>query len=148
MYCSNCGFKLKEKHLKSIDKSNIDTAYVCPRCGHLIKKGLNEQEVRNLSAASHTEIHKARNSLNRGMCGLLIAIILLAVSTMFLMMSFKATAGGALVTNCMEFYTFILTITFGVGSLVYGILHFVIGVVNLRVYNHLLKDIANDVFEQ
>lgn len=82
MYCNHCAKKIDEKKVeaKKLETEQFfskakDTLYVCPRCGHLIKKGLNEVEVKELSAAAHAEVHTARNNLNRGKSGIAIGAI-------------------------------------------------------------------------
>ena len=113
MYCSNCGYKLTqrkiEKILKKTEGRTIDSnvVYVCPRCGKIIKNGLSNDDVKALARASHSEIHKSRNIINSGMCFLVIATILVAIGYIFYLMSYKANAGGMLVTNCTEYYVFI-----------------------------------------
>lgn len=142
MFCSYCGKKI---NIKSSDK---DTKYICPRCGKLVHQELNEKEMKDLSAACHTEIHKSNNMLNGAKASLMIGGILLAISFLFLLMSFKATAGGELVKDCLEFFTFIFLIFIGSFTLIYGSIRFVIGFKNKRIYQELLKNIQNETYIQ
>lgn len=154
MYCSNCGYKLseakQEKAKREVKNRTADSimTYVCPRCGKIIKEGLNEEEVKALARASHTEIHKSRNTINTGMCFVVISTILIIVAYMFFLMSFKANAGGMLVTNCTEFY--VSMILFGLSGCmyVYAFLSLFFGIKKNKEYKKLLKDIQNDVFVQ
>ena len=154
MYCSHCGYNLNEKKVEKLTQNDPNRTkdstetFVCPRCGKIIKPDLNNEEVKGLARASHSEIHRARNSLNSGMCFLMIAIILLSISGMFYLMSFKASAGGQLVTTSNEFYVFIGLLVLGLISLGYSIYRLVIGILKHRRYSKLLKDIQNDVFKQ
>lgn len=154
MYCSNCGYKLseakQEKAKREVANRTADSimTYVCPRCGKIIKEGLNDEEVKALARASHTEIHKSRNTINTGMCFAVISTILIIVAYMFFLMSFKANAGGMLVTNCTEFY--VSMILFGLSGCmyVYAFLSLFFGIKKNKEYKKLLKDIQNDVFVQ
>lgn len=147
MYCTHCGKNIDEKKLKTPKKEGV-TMYVCPRCGQLIKDHLDQQEIKDLNAAAHAEVHKAHNDLNRGKSGIVIGLILLIISFLFLLMCFKATAGGDLVTNCLEFYVFLFLVIFGSAVEIFGIVWVVIGAKKKRTYQGLLKDVANGVFVQ
>jgi hypothetical protein len=154
MYCSNCGYDLKEKQIengKAKDQVKNPTTidvFVCPRCGKLIKQDLNEDEIKALSRAGHAEIHRSRNTMNRGMSFLVIGIILLVIAVMFFMMSFKANAGGSLVTDCTEFYVFLILLVLGVASTGFAIVSLFLGIRKNRKYTNLLRDIQNGVFVQ
>lgn len=156
MYCSNCGYHLKEKQIEKAKDSNdgknknISTkdVYVCPRCNKIIKEDLNEEEVKSLARASHSEIHKARNKLNMGKSLLVIGGILVIISLLFFLLSFKSNNYGRFEPNCTEFYTFCGLATLGVVSLTYGIISFVEGLKKKREFEGILKDIQNEVFYQ
>lgn len=154
MYCSNCGYDLKEKEIEkgkkndSTKNSSTIDVFVCPRCGKLIKNDLNEEEVKALSRAGHAEIHRSRNTMNRGMSFLVIGVILLCVCIMFFMMSFKANAGGSLVTNCTEFYVFMVLLVLGIASTSFGLVSLFLGIKKNKKYTNLLRDIQNGVFVQ
>ncbi len=154
MYCSHCGYDLKEKQILKAKKStvlkddNTKIGYVCPRCGHVIKEGLSEEEVKALSRASHAEIHRARNNINSGMCFLMISIILFVISFMFFLMSFKASAGGMLVTDSTEFYVFIALLVLAVLALGYSLFNLIKGILKHKEYTTLLKNIQNEIFFQ
>ena len=154
MFCSHCGYELSEGRRQSIDvkstsrnKDSIMT-YVCPRCGSIIKNNLNEDDVKSLSRAAHAEIHRSRNLINSGMCFLMISIIILVISIMFLLMSYKSSEGGKLVTTCTEFYVFMATLVLGIVSLGYSIFNLVRGYKKQHTYTNLLKDIQNEIFVQ
>lgn len=156
MYCSNCGYHLKEKQIekaKDINDGknrNISTkdVYVCPRCHKIIKENLNEEEVKSLARASHSEIHKARNKLNTGKSFLVVGTTLVIISLMFFLLSFKSNNYGRFEPNCTEFYTFCGLITLGVAALTYGAISFIHGLRKRKEYEEMLKDIQNDVFYQ
>lgn len=154
MYCSHCGFDLKDEKVKVANKAynfgNADTkvGFVCPRCGRVIKEDLSSEEVKSLARASHAEIHRARNSKNRGMCFLVIGVILLIISFLFFLMSFKAAQGGQLVLTSTEFYVFICLLALSVISIVFGLFSLIRGILKEKKYSSLLKDIQNECFIQ
>lgn len=154
MYCSNCGYKLTqrkiEKILKKTEGRTIDSnvVYVCPRCGKIIKNSLSNDDVKALARASHSEIHKSRNIINSGMCFLVIATILVVIGYIFYLMSYKANAGGMLVTNCTEYYVFIVLLVLGCIAYLYSFISLFFGIKKNREYNLLLKDIQNNIFIQ
>jgi len=150
MFCTHCAKEINPKDLneQSADKCGSKKVYVCPRCGHLIEDHLSINELKDLSAAAHSEVHKASNDLNRGKSASVIGLILIIISFLFLLMSFKATAGGALVPNCLEFYVFIFLLIVGVGIETYGIVYVVLGTKRKKTYLTLLKDIQNNSFVQ
>ena len=156
MFCSHCGYELSEEKRQNIyvnanpslrKEGNVMT-YVCPRCGSIIKDNLNEEDVKSLSRAAHAEIHRSRNLFNSGMCFLMIAVIILAISIMFLLMSYKANQGGRLVVECTEFYVFIATLVLGILSLGYSLFNLIRGFKKHHTYTNLLKDIQNGIFNQ
>ena len=154
MYCSHCGYDLKDKKIDQINKNhtflNGDTknVYVCPRCSHIIKEDFNEEDVKALARASHAEIHRSRNLINSGLCFLMIFIILFIVSIMFFAMSFKASAGGQLVTTSTEFYVFIVLLALSILTIIYSSVNLVRGIKKNRKYSLLLKEIQNGTFIQ
>ena len=155
MYCSHCGYYLKEEEvqkglLKPTATRNKDTAitYVCPRCGHIIKNNLSDDEIKDLSRAAHAELHRSSNLRNTGMCFLMITIILLAISFMFFLMSFKASKGGQFDTTCTEFYVFVVLLILGIGSACYSTYNLVYGFKKKKRYSILLKDIQDGIFYQ
>lgn len=143
MYCNHCA-----KRIKTNQKVKENEMYVCPRCGHLISTNLNKQEIKELSAAAHSEIHKASNNLNTAKTLMVIGFVMLCISFMFLLMSYKATAGGELVTNCLEFIVFILFLVLGSSSFISGICTYIYGHKRKVHYQTLLKNIYNKVFYQ
>lgn len=146
MFCTHCAREIKVEKVNT--EKGAKKVFVCPRCGHLIETNLTSDEIKELSAAAHSEVHKASNDLNRGKSGTVIGLILLAISMLFLLMSFKATAGGALVPNCLEFYVFLALVSLGTAVLVYGIVFVVLGTKRKNLYRNLLKDIQNNTFVQ
>lgn len=148
MYCTHCGKNINEKKLVHLNNTNKTIMYVCPRCGHLVKDHLDSEEIKDLNAAAHAEVHKAHNDLNRGKSGIVIGLILLCISFLFLLMCFKATAGGSFVANCMEFYVFLALATIGSAIEIFGIVWTVIGAKKKKAYQTLLKEVANGVFVQ
>lgn len=126
----------------------VDNAYVCPRCNHLIKSSLKENDLKELSQAAHAETHRARNKFASGMVSFMIGFILTCISFLFLFMSFKATNNNQLVTNCVEFYVFIGLLVIGVILLAIGISYILVGYTKGKEYKNLLKDIQNETFVQ
>lgn len=144
---------LKED-IKAIDddiysyNNNIKKAYVCPRCSHIIKNDLDSDDLKELSQASHAALHRAKNKFSSGMVFLMLGFIFTSISFLFFSMSFKATAGNKLVTNCVEFYVFIGLLIIGLVLLALGFVLGGKGIINLKKYRNLLKDIQNDTFVQ
>lgn len=154
MYCSNCGHKISERQIEKANKNaksrTIDSnmVYVCPRCGKIVKHDLSADEIKSLARASHSEIHKSRNIINYGMCFLVISTILIVIGYIFYLMSYKANAGGMLVTNCTEYYVFVVLLTLSCIGYLYSILSLFFGIKKNREYSMLLKDIQNNIFVQ
>jgi NAD-dependent SIR2 family protein deacetylase len=154
MYCSHCGYHLSdskiEKTKQKEDYKNPTTseAFVCPRCGHLVKTSLTDIEIKELSRASHSEIHRSRNLLNGGMSFLVIGAIVLIVSYLFFLMAHKASLGGVLETTCTEFYVFITLLSLGAVLLVFSFVYLFIGIRKHKRYSSLLKRINEGIFVQ
>ena len=87
MYCSHCGKKINEEALEKKQSSYVvkdengellpvDTdqkvEYVCPQCGHLVHADLNEEEIKSLSRAAHSQLQRGANSFNFGMAFILL----------------------------------------------------------------------------
>lgn len=132
---------------KALDP-NVENAYVCPRCNHLIKSNLKENDLKELSQACHAELHRAKNKFSSGMVFFMIGVILTCISFLFYSMSFKATNNNQLVTNCVEFYVFIGLLVIGLVLLFGGITYILLGVTKNKEYKNLLKDIQNETFVQ
>lgn len=157
MYCCHCGYDLNiDKVEKSVDshtlfeEANIDTdvKYVCPRCGHLIHKNVDEQEIKTLSAASHAEIQRGRNFFANGMSLNLVGAIILILAIIFLVLSHKPANNFALVTDCPEFYISVVAFVISGILIGVGLVLTIIGVLKKTKYQQLLKDIQNQVFFQ
>lgn len=138
----------KEDYLNLAHSNDVKRAYICPRCGHLIKSDLTEEDIKELSQASHAQVHRAKNKFASGMVALMTGLIFTCICFLFLSMSFKATNGYELVTNCVEFNVFIGLLVIGVTLLSIGVIFFMLGVINGKKYQNLLKDIQNGVFHQ
>lgn len=158
MFCQHCGkdFKIDEVKLEKINQEtdkaillnpNIEKVYVCPRCNHIVKPHLNEADLKELSQASHAEIHRAKNKFSTGMVGLMIGFILACISFLFLSMSFKA-ANGFELTMGVEFFVFIALILIGSFLIIFGAIYVLIGVKRTKKYQNVLKDIQNETFVQ
>lgn len=158
MYCSHCGYDLKKGQIEKALNRKEDVSqtrgltskdvFNCPRCNHVIKEDLNEEEYKDLARAAHSEIHRGRNNNNTGLCFGVISIIVLAISFMFLAMSFKATAGHTLVLDSVEFTVFLVLLGIGIIALTYGIINLVLGIKKIRKYHGLLVKIQNETFYQ
>lgn len=128
--------------------NNTSDYFVCPRCGKLVKNNLDENDIKSLARAGHSEIHRGRNNISSGMCALMIGIILAIVGFMFLALSFKATNGGVLDTTCVEFYVFIFLVLFALCLLVYSFVSIFKGKNKIKRYELLLRNINNGAFHQ
>ena len=154
MYCSHCGYDLSEKEMKSVTllnktkKASTEDVFVCPRCGAIIKNGLDGEEVKALSRASHAEVHRGNNSINTGMCFLVLGVILGCVAFMFFMMSFKASQGNKLIVTSTEFYVFCGLAAITISFLTVSIVSLVRGIKKKKKYTNLIKEIQNEVFYQ
>jgi hypothetical protein len=158
MFCHYCANKVNVERLeaknptlveyKEVVNSDTKVVYVCPRCGHIIHEGLNEEEVKSLSRAAHADYLRGSNSFATGMSLTLFGFILLIIALVFFLLSFKADAGGTLVTACAEF---IVCVALGIISVILlgvGITLVVRGLVTKRRCSLLLKDINNQTFVQ
>ena len=113
----------------------------------MLSMGL-EEEVKSLSRAAHADYLRGSNSFATGMSLTLFGSILLIIAFVFFLLSFKADAGGNLVTTCAEF---IVCIALGIISVILlgaGIYLVVRGLVTKRRCSLLLKDINNQTFVQ
>lgn len=128
--------------------SKVQKAYVCPRCSHLIKEHLDEEDKKELSQASHAALHRGKNHFSTGMVFLMLGMIFTCISFLFLSMSYKATAGNQIVTNCVEFYVFIGLLVLGLVLLTGGAINAIRGALMMKKYRNLLNDIQNDTFYQ
>ena len=132
------------------DERKVTTldSFACPRCGSVIKHNLEENGIKALARAAHSEIHRGRNNISSGMCGLMIGIILACIGFMFLALSFKATNGGQLDPQCVEFYVFIALVLFGFILIVYAFINLFRGKSKIKRYEELLREINNGAFHQ
>lgn len=157
MYCYHCAKHIDEAKIeaKSLSLASVDgvsddagIAYVCPRCGHLIKHGASEEDVKNLSRASHAQLQRARNSIAIGMGFISIGVILFIIAILFYFLAKKPSNQYQLVIDCAEFYVFIVLAVISVGLLLYGAVRLVSGLFEKRRNEVLLKDINNRTFVQ
>lgn len=162
MYCYHCGKQIDEHKIEATQSSfakkegaeevvvdsDASVQYICPRCGHLIHAGINEEETKELSRASHAQIQRAANSFARGMCLNALGGILLIIALIFFILANKPSQGFVLQPNCAEFYVFLVATIISVGLLGVGIVLSIIGVRTRRQYTQLLKDINNKTFVQ
>lgn len=158
MFCHYCANKVDTKKLEKVSPSlekykevaNGETkvAYICPRCGHIIHEGLNEEEVKSLSRAAHAEYLRGGNSFSTGMSLTLFGLILLAIASVFFLLSFKADSGGQLVFLCAEFFVAAGLGLISVILLGIGVTKVIRGIITKRKCHLLLKDINNQTFVQ
>ncbi len=157
MYCHHCAKKINEMRIEAKRPSydpNVEiaegssVAYVCPRCGHLIHDHLDEKEVKSLSQAAHAQIQRARNAFASGMGMVSIGTIALILSTLFFFLAKKPTNQYVLVTDCAEFYVFVVLLIASVLLLAIGGSFVGIGIAKKRQNANLLKDINNRTFLQ
>lgn len=158
MYCYHCGYEIDEEKLEK-NKSSLEefkdnvnptttVSYVCPRCGHLVHLDATEQDVKSLSAASHAEIQRGRNSLASGMGNICIGSIALILAIVFFRLSFKPGQQNKLVTTCPEFLVCIILFVAAAALLSVGITLAVLGIKKKKKYESLLTDIQNKTFIQ
>ena len=157
MYCYHCGYKIDEHKLegkrssyKIVEEVEIDEnaqiKYVCPRCGHLIHADMSYEESKELSRASHAQVQRGSNSFAAGMCLNSLGLILLIISTVFLLLSNKPSVG--FVFNCGEFYVSAVTMVLSVILLGFSIFQTIRGICLKTNYTRLLKDLNNQTFVQ
>ncbi len=157
MYCHHCAKKINEVRIEAKKPSfdpNVEIAegtsvsYVCPRCGHLIHDHLDEKEIKSLSQAAHAQIQRARNAFASGMGMVSIGTIALILSILFFFLAKKPTNQYMLVTDCAEFYVFVVLLIASVILLAAGGAFVGIGIVKKQQNANLLKDINNRTFVQ
>ena len=156
MYCYHCGYQLNEKKVEKkkssfdIDqevKEDTTVSYICPRCGHLIRSNMQEEDRKALSRASHAQIQRGNNNFALGMSFNSIGLILLVISIIFFFLSIKPSVGH-LVTTCAEFYVFVVFLIVAIILLSGGVFFTVVGIFKKIHYNKLLKDLNNKTFVQ
>lgn len=157
MYCYHCGLKIYEHKLETkkssfqeIENTNEKTSvqYICPRCGHLIREGLSEEDSKELSRASHAQIQRGNNSYALGMSMNALGAILLVIALLFYLLANKPSKGFVLQTNCAEFYVAIILFVVSVILLGVGVAKTIIGVRKKHHYSLLLRDLNNKTFVQ
>lgn len=136
------------KYFVDKTKENVESAYICPRCGHLIHKGAKESDIKSLSAACHAELQRGRNDFARGMSCLSIAIILAIIAFIFLLLSRKSDIQYRISTTCPEFWVFLILSIISVILIVSGTIFVSKGVGRKNRYTKLLKDINTKTFIQ
>ena len=159
IYCCHCGQPINEEKIeakassreKFRDVANSDTEvqYICPRCGHIAKRGCDEEDIKSLSRACHAELQRGRNDFARGMSSLVLFAIAAISSVVFLLLSNKTTGSGrAISTSCAEFWVFLALAIVSVVLVTLGVYHTLLGLKRKRIYSDLLKDLNNDTFVQ
>lgn len=161
MYCYHCGKHINEYKIEHESSSlsgkngeilevdeNVEIQYICPRCGHLIHAGYSEEDVKELSRASHAQIQRAANKYSRGMCMAALGAILLIIGIIFFILANKPAQGFILQVNCAEFYVSVASLILAIILLGFGVTFSIIGVRDRHTYSQLLKDINNKTFVQ
>ena len=164
MYCSHCGKKFDERKLEKKQSSYVvkdengellpvDTEqkveYVCPQCGHLAHLDLNDEELKSLSRAAHSQLQRGANSFARGMAFNLIGIIIGILAFSFYLLSFTSSGGGKqLDITKSTFLVFVIMGILAVILLAAGIFFTVVGLNKKVMYTKLLKDLNNKTFIQ
>ncbi len=157
MYCPHCAKRINEDKIEAKHSSfdsevevieGSSVSYVCPRCGHLVHAGLEEKEIKSLSQAAHAQIQRARNNFASGMGMVSIGAIALILSILFFFLAKKPTNQYRLVTDCAEFYVFVVLLIAAVILLAVGGTFVVIGLAKKQQNSRLLKDINNRTFVQ
>ena len=164
MYCSHCGKKFDERALEKKQSSYVqkdqngellpvDTEqkveYVCPQCGHLAHLDLNEDEMKSLSRAAHSQLQRGANSFAFGMAFNLIGIIIGILAFSFYLLSFQSSGGGkTLDTSKSTFLIFVVMGAVAVILLGFDIVNTIVGLNKKVTYTKLLKDLNNKTFVQ
>ena len=164
MYCSHCGKKIDENAIEKKQSSYVikdengellpvDTdqkvEYVCPRCGHLIHQDLNEEEMKSLSRAAHSQLQRGANSFAFGMAFNLIGIIIGILAFSFYLLSFVSSGcKKVLDTSKSTFLVFVVMGILAVILLGFGIYSTIVGINKKVSYTKLLKDLNNKTFVQ
>ena len=158
MYCFNCGLEINENKAftkkKLVDasaskKEEVDLAYVCPRCGHLTKRGASEEDVKALSRASHAQVQRGNNGFAKGMWLVSVGVILAAISFLFFLLARKTVNGKTVIkTDQSQFWVCVVLGAIAVVLLGFGIYFAVTGFKTRKKYLALLKDINNGTFNQ
>lgn len=164
MYCSHCGKKINENAIEKKQSSYVikdengellpvDTdqkvEYVCPRCGHLIHQDLNEEEMKSLSRAAHSQLQRGANSFAFGMAFNLIGIIIGILAFSFYLLSFVSSGGKKVLdTSKSTFLVFVVMGILAVILLGFGIYSTIVGINKKVGYTKLLKDLNNKTFVQ
>ena len=164
MYCSHCGKKFDERALEKKQSSYVqkdqngellpvDTdqkvEYVCPQCGHLAHLDLNEDEMKSLSRAAHSQLQRGANSFAFGMAFNLIGIIIGILAFSFFLLSYQSSGGGKVLdTSKSTFLIFVVMGALAVILLGFGIVNTIVGLNKKVTYTKLLKDLNNKTFVQ
>ena len=157
MYCTHCAKRIDEEKLEKTKSSfavdaelqeGAKVAYVCPRCGHLIHGGIDEEETKSLARAAHAQIQRARNSLSTGLGFAAIGAILFIIAALFYFLACKPSNQYQLVTTCAEFYVSVVLGSISVILLVMGIVNIVLGILRKMQNESLLREINNQTFVQ
>lgn len=160
LYCYHCGYQLDEQKAeeksstlakyKEVADTETEIQYVCPRCGHIVRRGHTEEDIKSLSRASHAELQRGRNDFARGMCMLVISVITLVTSLLFLVLSRKITDGSGyqISFTTPEFFVFAILAVVSIVLIVYGSVLVVRGLKTNKTYHSLLRDINNETFVQ
>lgn len=162
MYCSHCGKKINERALEKKQSSYVikdengellpvDTdqkiEYVCPQCGHLAHKDLNEEELKSLSRAAHSQLQRGANSFAYGMAFNLIGIIIGILAFSFFLLSFQSSGGGKKLDVTKS--TFLVFVVMGIVAVIllgFGIYNTIVGLNKKVTYTKVLKDLNNKTF--
>lgn len=157
MYCTHCAKKIDETKIEKQSSSfglvdevgeNTKISYVCPRCGHLIHADITPEETKSLSRAAHAQIQRSRNDFASGMGLTSVGAIALAISILFFFLAKKPSNNYRLVTDCAEFYVFLLLGILSIILLAMGISLVCIGLLKKKANLTLLQEINDQTFFQ
>lgn len=105
-----------------------DNGNICPHCGkeNELKK-LNDDEIHSINQKCHSRINEGSDLKDNSLCFIIIGIILLIVSAVFLVLSFKYNVKKVRVfkPTSIEFIVFCLTSAVSCFCLIFGITRFV-----------------------
>lgn len=118
IYCTHCG--------KLVDE-NLDE---CPNCHEpLIKRELEEEEVKELNRALHTRENKSREKVDNSLVHIVLGSTLLIIGALFFFLSFKMdqeTFTKKLSFTTPEFYVSLAGLSVGGFLLIWGLVHLII----------------------
>lgn len=159
MYCTHCAKHIDETKIEAKSSSyklvegkeiaeGTTISYICPRCGHEIHHGVNDEEVKSLSRAAHAQVQRARNYFASGMGSVSLGAILGIIAALFFALAHKPSNGYELTPGSAEFLVSVVLFVITVILLAVGGVLVVRGILTKKANSSLLRDINNGTFVQ